>query len=52
MTVSDSDLRKTVLSKDYLSVLKSLNLKTYGLNLFELKDVDVKLKNDKFYFTL
>ncbi len=52
MMISDSDLNKTVLSKDYLAFLKSLNLKVGGLNLMELKDVDVKLKNDKLYFKL
>ena len=52
MTISDTDLNKTVLSKDYLAFLKSLNVKAGGLNLMELKDVDVRLKNDKLYFKL
>ncbi len=52
MTISDVDLRKTLLSKNYLTFLNSLNLKVGALNLMELKDVDVKLKADKFYFTL
>ena len=52
MTISDEDLRKTVLSKDYLTFLQSLNIKLGGFNLLELKDVDVKLKDDKFHFSL
>ncbi len=52
MTISDTDLNRTVLSEDYLAFLKSLNFKAGGLNLMELKDVDVKLKNDKIYFKL
>ncbi len=50
--ISDEDLRKTMISSDYLALLNMLNLKTYGLNLFEIKDVNVKLYNDKFYFIL
>lgn len=52
MTISDVDLRKTLLSKNYLTFLNSLNIKCGPLNLMELKDVDVKLKSDKFYFML
>lgn len=52
MTISDVDLRKTLLSKNYLTFLNSLNVKVGALNLMELKDVDVKLKSDRFYFTL
>lgn len=52
MTISDEDLRKTVLSEDYLNFLHSLNLKFKGVNLFELKNVDVKLDDNKFYFVL
>lgn len=52
MTISDVDLRKTLLSKNYLTFLNSLNIRVGALNLMELKDVDVKLKADKFYFTL
>lgn len=52
MTITDSDLKKTVLSKDYLTFLKSLNVKFGGLSLLELKDVDVNLKDDKFHFVL
>ena len=52
MTISDVDLRKTLLSKNYLTFLNSLNIKDGPMNLMELKDVDVKLKADKFYFIL
>ena len=52
MTISDVDLRKTLLSKNYLTFLNSLNIKVGPMNLMELKDVDVKLKADKFYFIL
>lgn len=52
MTISDVDLRKTLLSKNYLTFLNSLNIKIGPMNLMELKDVDVKLKADKFYFIL
>lgn len=52
MIISDVDLRKTLLSKNYLTFLNSLNVKVGALNLMELKDVNVKLKGDKFYFTL
>ena len=52
MTISDVDLRKTLLSKNYLTFLHSLNIKVGPMNLMELKDVDVKLKADKFYFIL
>ena len=52
MIISDVDLRKTLLYKNYLTFLNSLNVKVGALNLMELKDVNVKLKGDKFYFTL
>lgn len=52
MTISDVDLRKTLLSKNYLTFLNSLNIKVGPMNLMELKDVNVKLKADKFYFIL
>ncbi len=52
MTISDVDLRKTLLSKNYLTFLNSLNIKVGPMNLMELKDVDIKLKADKFYFIL
>ena len=52
MTITENDLRKTVLSKDYLSFLNSLNVKFSKISLFELKDVDVNLNDDKFHFVL
>lgn len=52
MTVTDEDLQKTVLSKNYLKFLYSLNVKVGGLNLMELKDVNVKFNDDKFLFSL
>lgn len=52
MTITENDLRKTVLSKDYLTFLNSLNLKFSGISLFELKDVDVNLNNNKLHFIL
>lgn len=52
MTLTNDDLRKTVLSDEYIKFLKSLNLKMGGLNLFELKNADVKMKDGKFIFSL
>lgn len=52
MTVSDDDLQNTILSKDYINFLHSLNVKKRRFNLMELKDVDVKFKDDKFLFSL
>lgn len=52
MAISNEDLKKTVLSKDYLSFLHSMNFKMGGVNLFELEDVDVNFKDDKFYFSM
>lgn len=52
LSITDDDLKKTVLSKDYLSFLHSLNIKIGGLNLLELNNVDVKFKDDKFHFIL
>ncbi len=52
MAMSNEDLKKTVLSKDYLTFLHSMNFKMGRVNLFELEDVDVNFKNDKFYFSM
>lgn len=52
LDITEDDLRKTVISDDYVKKLKSLNLNILGLNLFELKNVDVKLENNKFYYML
>lgn len=53
MTITNDDLKKTVLSKDYLNFLHSMNLKIgSSINLLELQDVDVNFKDDKFYFSL
>lgn len=52
MTLTNDDLRKTVLSDEYIKFLKSLNLKMGGLNLFELKNADVRMRDGKFIFSL
>jgi len=52
MKVSNEDLKKTVLSKDYLKYLSSFNIKAGSVNILELKNVDVNLKDDKFYFSI
>lgn len=53
MAITNDDLKKTVLSKDYLSFLHSMNLKIgSNINLLELQDVDVNFKDDKFYFSM
>lgn len=50
--ITEDDLRKTVISEQYVKKLKSLNLNMLGMNLFELNNVDVKLENNKFYYIL
>lgn len=52
MTFTDTDIKKTVASQKYHAILAMINIKSIGLDLFKLKDVDVKLKDDKFVFLL
>lgn len=52
MTITDDDLKRTVLSENYLTFLNSLNLKFGKINLLELQNVDIALKDNKFYFVL
>ncbi|MBR2525910.1 hypothetical protein IKE67_05550 [bacterium] len=52
MKLTEADLKKTILSENYIKLLKSINLKMGDINLLELKNVDVNLKDDKFLFAL
>lgn len=52
MEISDSDLRKTIQSTDYVKMLNKVNLSAFGVTFFKLTGADVKVKNDKLYFTI
>ncbi len=52
MAVTEDDLKKTVLSESYLKFLNSLNIKAGGINLLELKNIDLKLKDNRFLFSM
>lgn len=52
MKITEDDLKKTLLSENYIKALKSINMKIGDINLLELKNVDLKLKDNKFLFTL
>lgn len=52
MEISDSDLRETIQSSDYIKKLNSVNLSALGITFFKLTGADVKIKNDKLYFTI
>ena len=50
--MSDTDLRKTMNSGGYLDKLNSVNLSSMGMTFFKLDGADVKIKNNKLYFTV
>ncbi len=52
IAISSDDLKKTVKSPTYQALLSMINVKTAGINLFNIKDVDVSFKEDKFVFGL
>lgn len=52
MTISDTDLRKTVQSTGYLNMLNKVNLSGFGITFFKLNGADVQIKNNKLYFTI
>lgn len=52
MTLSDSDLRKTVQTSGYLDMLNKVNLSGFGITFFKLNGADVQIKNNKLYFTI
>lgn len=50
--ISDTDLRKTMKSGGYLDKLNKVNLSGLGITLFKLEGADVRIKNNKIYFTI
>lgn len=50
--ISDADLRKTVQSTGYLDMLNKINLSGIGITFFKLSGADVRIKNNKLYFTI
>ncbi|MFA7659513.1 MAG: LmeA family phospholipid-binding protein [Candidatus Gastranaerophilaceae bacterium] len=52
IVISDTDLRKTIQSVGYLDMLNKVNLSGMGITFFKLSGADVRLKNNKLYFTI
>lgn len=50
--ISDSDLMKTMNSNGYLDRLNCVDVKGCGITFFKLSGADVKIKNNKLYFTV
>jgi len=50
--ISNTDLKKTIQSTDYLKMLNKVNLSGMGITFFKLQGADVELKNNKLYFTI
>jgi len=50
--ISDTDLRKTMQSSGYLDNLNKIKLSGMGITFFRLSGADVKIKNNKLYFTI
>lgn len=49
--ISDADLVKTIHSNGYLDKLNCVDVKGCGITFFKLSGADVKIKNNKLYFT-
>lgn len=52
MEISDFDLRRTMKSTGYLEKLNSTNICAMGMTFLKLENADVKIKNNKLFFTL
>lgn len=52
LEISSTDLKKTIHSTGYLSMLNKVNLSGMGITFFKLQGADVELKNNKLYFTI
>lgn len=52
MEISNEDLQKTVKSGGYIDMLNKVKLSGMGITFFKLSGADVKLKNNKLYFTI
>lgn len=52
MLLSSDDLNKTLNSPEYQAILSMLNVKSFGINLFNINKVNVSLDSDKFIFSL
>jgi len=50
--ISNSDLMKTMKSNGYLDKLNCVNVEGCGITFFKLSGADVKIKNNKLYFTI
>lgn len=50
--ISDQDLMKTMKSTGYLDSLNCVNVEGCGITFFKLSGADVKIKNNKLYFTV
>lgn len=50
--ISDLDLRRTMKSGGYLDKLNSIKLSGLGITFFKLEGADIKIKNNKLYFTM
>lgn len=52
MEISDFDLRRTMKSSGYLDMLNNTNLSAMGMTFFKLENADVRIKNNKLFFTI
>lgn len=50
--ISDQDLMNTMKSNGYLDKLNCVNIEGCGITFFKLSGADVKIKNNKLYFTI
>lgn len=50
--ISDADLTKTIHSSGYLDKLNCVNVEGCGITFFKLSGADIKIKNNKLYFTV
>ena len=50
--ISDADLVKTMKSNGYLDKLNCVNVEGCGITFFKLSGADVKIKNNKLFFTV
>lgn len=50
--ISNTDLKRTIKSSNYVKELNKINLSGFGITFFKLTGADVEIKNNKLFFTI
>lgn len=52
LIVSEKNLQDTIQTQSYLNAIRNLDLKSFGIRLFKINDINILIKDERLYFIL